>query len=115
MNSLGFVANHVETEQILVDITKSAYAFPVCASFVQLRGSIPLYWFQVGHVLQPKPAIQTHCSDPYYHATEKHLSSLIDKYGANIFLINLVKRGEKFKRENNLAEEYKKAIEFVIN
>ena len=36
----GHVANFVETEQ-LVTIDKS------CTSFVQIRGSVPLFWEQV--------------------------------------------------------------------
>ena len=44
LNDYGFVANFVETEQILVGEAK--YTNPICSSYVQVRGSVPVYWYQ---------------------------------------------------------------------
>lgn len=60
VNSEGYVANDVETEQIvMVDnahptMTNYASRF---SSFVQNRGSIPLYWAQDISRMAPKPPI----------------------------------------------------------
>lgn len=51
----GYVANFVETEQIVQDLEKK-----LLSSFVQIRGSIPLIWHQKGTSsldIKPKPKI----------------------------------------------------------
>jgi hypothetical protein len=49
VSDAGCVGNDVETEQIVADVssTLSGAARAPLTSFVQLRGSIPLYWSQV--------------------------------------------------------------------
>lgn len=74
----GYVANDVETEQIVSDAlttpfhspappsrrptpgesTPERYPCPRFTSFVQVRGSIPLYWSQESINLSPKPPIE---------------------------------------------------------
>jgi phosphatidylinositol 3,5-bisphosphate 5-phosphatase len=66
VNDKGYVANEVETEQIVSDlITTSfhapgtaAYENPHWTSYVQHRGSIPLYWTQDVQSMSPKPPIE---------------------------------------------------------
>lgn len=53
----GNVGNFVEAEQIVVDLNKGGLGNPVCSSFVQVRGSAPIYWFQETKVVTPKPPI----------------------------------------------------------
>eukprot|EP01043_Picozoa_sp_COSAG02_P073527 COSAG02_NODE_14335_length_1283_cov_1.298986_2_plen_334_part_01 len=49
VNSAGFVANEVETEQIVhIETTINSSLGYRYTSFVQLRGSIPLFWTQKG-------------------------------------------------------------------
>ena len=43
----GFVANDVETEQIVHDASTLSFQNGGYTSFVQLRGSVPLFWSQV--------------------------------------------------------------------
>ena len=43
----GFVANDVETEQIVHDASTLSFKSGGYTSFVQLRGSVPLFWSQV--------------------------------------------------------------------
>jgi hypothetical protein len=43
----GFVANDVETEQIVHDASTLSFKNGGYTSFVQLRGSVPLFWSQV--------------------------------------------------------------------
>ena len=62
----GYVANDVETEQIVsAALTTSfhapgpqLYANPSLTSYVQHRGSIPLHWTQDSTGVSPKPAIE---------------------------------------------------------
>ena len=43
----GFVANDVETEQIVHDASTLSFRSGGYTSFVQTRGSVPLFWSQV--------------------------------------------------------------------
>ena len=65
VNDCGHVANAVETEQILHDASRTSFyrpsGFPALnscyTSYVQHRGSIPLFWAQDTSTLAPKPPI----------------------------------------------------------
>ena len=52
----GHVANEVETEQIVHDASLSSLGRSHFTSFVQLRGSVPVYWSQDPKQV-PKPPI----------------------------------------------------------
>ena len=62
----GYVANDVETEQIVSEMLTTSfhapgpelYANPRYTSYVQHRGSIPLHWTQDNSGVSPKPAIE---------------------------------------------------------
>ncbi len=62
----GYVANDVETEQIVSEMLTTSfhapgprlYANPNYTSYVQHRGSIPLYWTQDNTGVSPKPDIE---------------------------------------------------------
>lgn len=65
VNDKGFVANDVETEQIVTDMattsfhsTNYLYGNPRYTSYVQHRGSIPLIWSQDTTNMSPKPPIE---------------------------------------------------------
>ncbi len=56
--ALGFCANDVETEQIVQDLSCGTLrADAHFSSYVQMRGSIPLFWAQEIQTLVPKPPI----------------------------------------------------------
>lgn len=65
----GYVANDVETEQIVSEMLTTSfhapglrpYANPNYTSFVQHRGSIPLHWTQDSTGVAPKPGIEREC------------------------------------------------------
>jgi hypothetical protein len=61
VNSQGYVANDVETEQIVSDASFGGRKLVPsrCTSFVQHRGSIPLFWSQELSNMAPKPPIQS--------------------------------------------------------
>lgn len=61
----GFVANDVETEQIVTDMATTSFHSTDClfgntryTSYVQHRGSIPLIWSQDTTNMSPKPPIE---------------------------------------------------------
>ena len=63
----GKVANDCEVEQIMqVDVGKNARY----CSYVQVRGSIPTYWYQETSVTMPKPPILLNRRDSSYLASK---------------------------------------------
>ena len=85
-DKVGDVANFVETEQILVHSTSGKVA-----SFLQIRGSIPLFWGQP-EVWKLKPSIIVE-RDLTSHATalKTHLLNIVKSYRpASIYMINLI-------------------------
>ena len=57
LNERGKVANFVETEQIVYSTSLALANRPSMSSYVQIRGSIPLFWTQEANPINPKPAI----------------------------------------------------------
>ena len=83
-------------------------------SFVQIRGSIPLFWYQQPNPLTPKPDIVYQAEhDPDYKATKRHFAQIMSKYAYPIFCFNLTKKFNK--REKIVANEYNRAINEKIN
>ncbi|TDZ17379.1 Polyphosphoinositide phosphatase [Colletotrichum orbiculare MAFF 240422] len=120
-NDLGYVANDVETEQIVSEaLTTSFHApgprlfsSPQYTSYVQHRGSIPLYWTQDNTGVTPKPPIELNLVDPFYSAAALHFDNLFQRYGAPIYVLNLVKARERTPRESKLLLEYTNAINYL--
>lgn len=54
----GDVANEVETEQIVNDAAVMSFSVGSYSSYVQTRGSVPLYWSQDISTMMPKPPIR---------------------------------------------------------
>jgi hypothetical protein len=120
-NDVGFVANDVETEQIVATkLTTSfhapgpgLYASPNYTSYVQHRGSIPLYWSQDNTGVSPKPDIDINLIDPFYTPAAMHFNNLFERYGSRIYVLNLIKQRERTPRESKLLAEYRKALDFL--
>ncbi|CAG8435658.1 8673_t:CDS:10 [Funneliformis mosseae] len=96
----GKVANFVETETILQMPT-------TCFSYVQIRGSVPVFWEQQGlQVMSHKIQISRGpaATQP---AVERHFNELQSRYG-DVDVINLlgIKEGESV-----LSKEYKERID----
>jgi hypothetical protein len=81
----GNVAAFVETEQILVFPTSNG---PQYTSFVQTRGSIPLFWKQDINLAYEPPIVVDHQDDS---ALKSHFSEQINFYNKQVIL-NLVKK-----------------------
>jgi hypothetical protein len=100
----GFTANSVETEQILS--TPSWEPSSKMYSFVQVRGSIPLFFTQSPYSLKPIPVLQ-HSPEANFRAFSKHVSRMGEKYGS-LQLVNLV---ERHGVEAIIGNEYQKNAE----
>ncbi|KAH8681613.1 SacI homology domain-containing protein [Xylariales sp. PMI_506] len=120
-NDLGYVANDVETEQIVSESLTTSfhspgpklYASPHYTSYVQHRGSIPLYWTQENMGVTPKPPIELNLVDPFYTAAALHFDNLFERYGSPIYVLNLVKAKERTPRESKLLVEYRNCINYL--
>ncbi|KAL8944609.1 MAG: hypothetical protein Q9211_000534 [Gyalolechia sp. 1 TL-2023] len=120
-NDLGYVANDVETEQIVSEALTTSfhapgpqlYANPTLTSYVQHRGSIPLHWTQDNSGVSPKPDIELNLVDPFFSAAALHFDNLFERYGAPIYVLNLIKARERTPRESILLKEYTNAIAYL--
>ncbi|KAI0455026.1 SacI homology domain-containing protein [Xylaria acuta] len=100
----GFTANSVETEQILS--TPSWEPSSKIYSFVQVRGSIPLFFTQSPYSLRPIPVLK-HSPEANFHAFSKHFNRMGETYGS-MQLVNLV---ERHGVEAIVGNEYEKNAE----
>ncbi|KAK6464363.1 SacI homology domain-containing protein [Scheffersomyces coipomensis] len=120
VNDKGNVANEIETEQIVSDMLLSSfhdpkygfYNSPRYSSFVQHRGSIPLYWTQDLNRL-PKPPIEINLSDPFYQSSAIHFNNLFERYGSPVIILNLIKQKEKQPRESKLNQHFVNCIKYL--
>lgn len=66
----GNVANYVETEQLI-------HVHNHTLSFIQTRGSVPVFWSQVGYRYNPRPRLD---KSKYLSGIPKGQSSLRNKF-----------------------------------
>ncbi|EXJ84760.1 hypothetical protein A1O3_05432 [Capronia epimyces CBS 606.96] len=120
-NDLGYVANDVETEQIVSEMLMTSFHAPGpvlfannrYTSYVQHRGSIPLHWTQDNTGVSPKPDIHLNVVDPFFSAAALHFDNLFKRYGTPIYVLNLVKSRERTPRESKLLKEYTVAVKYL--
>ena len=114
INHKGYVANDVETEQILEEISNQNSNYPNITSFVHIRGSVPLYWYQEQINILPKPEIKLNLNDLEFKSTKNHFNNLIERYGEPIIICNLTKKKEKKKKQELLLNEwYEKSVNYI--
>ncbi|KAG0236619.1 phosphatidylinositol-3,5-bisphosphate 5-phosphatase [Actinomortierella wolfii] len=120
VNDQGYVANDVETEQIVSEMSTTSFygsgsyaVNPNHTSFVQHRGSIPLYWTQDGTNMTPKPPIALSVVDPYFSAAALHFDDMFKRYGTPCIALNLIKAKEKTARESLLLKEFSECTEYL--
>jgi hypothetical protein len=102
----GNVANSVESEQILSPEEAAWDPNAKVYSFVQTRGSFPLFFTQSPYSLKPVPVMQ-HSPDSNFAALKKHFEGLRRRYGS-VQVVNLV---EKHGVEAPIAELYERSIQ----
>ncbi|GAA5926528.1 hypothetical protein JCM3775_001042 [Rhodotorula graminis] len=141
VNDQGFVANDVESEQIVAEAlttpfytsapsththSSSSPSPPLPSSFPtshQARRPNPSYTAHVqcrGSIplywsqdvaRALKPPIELATRDPYYAAAAKHFDGLFRAYGERVIVLNLIKHGDK--RESTLLPEFKECVDYL--
>lgn len=110
----GHVANFVETEQVLLLDSPSPDGtgdeVNAQLSFVQIRGSIPLFWAEV-NTLQYKPDLQIMDLQDTVDAARKHFDEQVQLYG-DTSLVSLVNHKG---HEKPLKEAYEHEVAQVIH
>ncbi|KAL5511494.1 hypothetical protein ACEPAH_4711 [Sanghuangporus vaninii] len=98
------VANFVETESVTrVEREGRINVF----SYIQIRGSIPLFWTQSGYSLKPPPVLspeRTH--DQNLGALRRHFSKTISRYGPHT-IVNLA---EQQGKEAAITRAYRECV-----
>ncbi|KAK6258101.1 hypothetical protein SCA6_012575 [Theobroma cacao] len=98
----GYVANFVETEQI---VQMNGFT----SSFVQVRGSIPFLWEQIVD-LTYKPKFEIVRSEEAPRVAERHFLDLRKKYGS-VLAVDLV---NKHGGEGRLSEKFTNAMQPIV-
>ena len=126
----GHVSNFNETEQIIVlnDSTSGLGGFAggggmqngkvggsggkevQIMSYVQTRGSVPVYWAEV-NTLHYIPKLQIRGVETAVSAAKLHFDEQIRLYGDN-YLVNLVKREG---RERRVKEAYEQMVKMLVS
>ncbi|KAJ7097797.1 SacI homology domain-containing protein [Mycena belliarum] len=95
------VANFVETETIM-RVQREGRANVL--SYVQVRGSIPLFWTQSGYGLKPPPLIATdRTHDQHLDVIKRHFQRTLPKYGPHT-IVNLA---EQHGKEAGITQGYR--------
>ncbi|KUI58544.1 Phosphatidylinositide phosphatase SAC2 [Cytospora mali] len=100
----GYCANSVETEQILSPAAMGVDS-KIC-SFIQIRGSIPVFFTQSPYSLKPTPVFR-YSDEANFQALKKHFDRLQQQYGS-LQIANLV---EKHGVEALVGEKYQRGVE----
>lgn len=96
----SYVSNFVETEYI-------TYTNKILYSYLQIRGSIPVFWEQDTSLINAKVSI-TRSEEATQPIFNKHFDRLIDNYG-NVNVVNLLNKDKK--EEHSLTLRYRYHIE----
>ncbi|XP_051937314.1 phosphatidylinositide phosphatase SAC2 [Hippocampus zosterae] len=94
----GHVANYVETEQLI-------HVHSHTLSFVQTRGSVPVFWSQAGYRYNPRPRLEKEEREtmPYFAS---HFEEQLELYKKEV-IINLV---DQSGREKLIGDAYLKQV-----
>lgn len=110
-NDTGCVANFVETEQVIYLENK------IC-SYVQIRGSVPLFFEQPGLQVGSHKVKLSRGSEASAPSFDRHLTQIVKRYGDQV-LINLLgnKEGEamlsKMFQSHHKVSRYSKNIPYI--
>ena len=124
----GHVSNYNETEQIVIlnDTAGGLSGFAggqsmksgkadvgqdlQVLSFVQTRGSVPVYWAEVNN-LKYTPSLQVRGVETAIQAARKHFSEQIELYGDN-YMVNLVNQKG---REERVKKAYEQLVRTLVS
>lgn len=94
----GRCANYVETEQIFTYGTHTV-------SFVCIRGSVPLFWSQMGYKYRPPPRLER-TEIENQQAFREHFDQEFAIYGENLVAVSLVEHTGREKVLNDAFLEH---------
>jgi synaptojanin len=97
----GHVSNFVESEYLIYHGTNRI-------SFLQVRGSVPVFWEQTGVQVGAHKLKISRGPESTLHAAQKHFKYMVEKYG-NIQIVNLLSQAPG-SAELTLTENYKMAL-----
>ncbi|GJE87726.1 SacI homology domain-containing protein [Phanerochaete sordida] len=109
----GHVANFVETEQILFVDEPSQDGgdeTSVQLSFVQIRGSVPLFWAEI-NTLRYKPDLQIMSLQDTLEAAKKHFEEQVTTYGETSLVSLVNHKGH----EQPVKEAYEQTVREQLN
>ena len=108
LDANGNASNFVETEHVIVHNDHDTYRV---ASYVQIRGSIPLLWTQTPTLkYSPKLKVDEDMKSNV-SAAEKHFENTIESYGDHV-LINLI---DKKGSQKTIGEKFTQLIDQMSN
>lgn len=114
INNDGNVANDVETEQILEEISTTWSDQPMISSYIHIRGSVPIYWYQESNSIIPKPNIKVNLTDIRFESTKRHFGLLTERYGQPCIVCNLTKKKEIHKQQETLLNFwYSEGVNYI--
>ena len=79
-------------------------------AFIQIRGSVPVYWSQKGYKYRPPLTIDK-TIDASLPVFEKHMNKLMENYGKPVISVNLVNQSG---RELCLAQSHLEVSKFIF-
>ncbi|CAH8588579.1 unnamed protein product [Schistosoma rodhaini] len=112
LNDCGDVANFVETEQFI-------YLGDSVSSYIQVRGTVPLFWEQPGLQVGSHKISLSRPLEISMSAFERHFMNLISQYGS-VGVVNLLgcKQGEamlsKAYQEQHRKSSFRNTIHHII-
>ncbi len=107
INDEGHVANFVESE-IIVNIPET----DLCASYTQVRGSVPLFWEQETQLLGTSSKVTiTRSPQATQPAFTKHFQALADAFG-DVHIVNLLSATKS--NEIDLSRKYELQLKDFI-
>ncbi|KAM4703825.1 phosphatidylinositide phosphatase SAC2 [Rhinophrynus dorsalis] len=98
VDKIGHVANYVETEQLI-------HVHNHTLSFVQCRGSVPVFWSQVGYRYNPRPRLDKGEKETSQYFC-LHFNQELEIYKKQV-LVNLV---DQTGREKIIGDAYLKQV-----
>lgn len=126
INEQGHVSNYNETEQIVIlnDLKGGLSGFGggqsmtsgktgqdlQVYSFVQTRGSVPLFWAEVNE-LKYTPRLQVGSVETAVEAARKHFTEQINIYGEN-YMVNLI---NSKGREDRVKKAYEQLVRLLLS
>jgi inositol-1,4,5-trisphosphate 5-phosphatase len=102
IDDAGNVANFVQTETIFWNPSG------ICFSYIQVRGSIPIFWEQAAGLLPAQQKVSiTRSIEATEPAFEKHFETLLNSYGS-IHVVNLLSKDKPVEIE--LSTRYRQHL-----